>query len=454
MENINRILEIFADRFTQFFPEKEDAKVLFSLYIRNQENPDKIIFSESEVRELIRKHYKEVNESEKEQHKKFFIRLQRLLSSNFLERAEERQHFFLSQYSKQLCLLFYQRIKPLLNPSEIERTLNDVLQTLKTNCNDIESFNHWFEKDFNGKLETELANQTIALEFHIKNLRDDLGLKSKTMELLEFSQYINKEMDNVVEQRIKITQAFNGLDSISDTLSECGLDKSGDFNYFQKVGILKEMLNIYRSKLDKSGEEILRIKRIAINIFDIIDKKPFYRKFETFFFTVLENSRTEKISTRQDSEGTLFFVSDIKLPNFVEDLETVKDLPTEYLFPEFYENFSQSKNQRIESQEKNQEKLNEAVRKSKHRRYQAERIEYWLGNLKEKINDKKELDYADFYLEMLNEEQDLEIAIKGTEHILKTLRKENFSLETTSEFSFNPNQPNNAIWNIRIKKNR
>ena len=93
-----------------------------------------------------------------------------------------------------------------------------------------------------------------------------------------------------------------------------------------------------------------------------------------------------------------------------------------------------------------------AANKSRQRKHQAQRIEYWLGNLKEQINDKEELDYADFYLEMLNQEQDLEIAIKGTEHILKTLRKEKFTLESTSEFSFNPNQPNNAIWNIRIKK--
>lgn len=452
MENFDRILEIFADRFKQFFPEQEDAKVLFSLYIKSKQNPEKIIFTESEVRELIRKHYKEESESEKEQRKNFFDRLQRLLSSNFLERGKERQQFFLSQYSKQLCLLFYQRIEPLLNPSEIERTLNDVLQTLKTNSNDIVSFNHWFEKDFKGKLETELANQTIALDYHIKNLRDDLSLKSQTMNLVEFTEHINREMETVVDQRKKLTQAFSRLDSISDTLSESGLSKSADLEYLTKVGVLNEMLNVYRSKLDNSIDDILRIKSIATNIFDIIDKKPFYSKFERFFFTVLENAKAEKITTRRDSEGTLFFVSEITLPEFVEDLEAVKDLPNEYLFPEFYENFNDSKNQKIETVEKNQTKLNEAARKSQQRRHQAERIEYWLSNLKEKINDKEEYDYADFYLEMLNEEQDLEIAIKGTEHILKSLRKENFALETTSEFSFNPNQPNNAIWNIRIKK--
>jgi len=451
MENFNRILEIFADSFNQFFPEKEDAKILFSLFIKNKQHPDEIIFSESEVAELIRKHYKEDNETEKEQRKKFFDRLQRLLRSNFLERAEERQHFLLSDYSNQLCVLFFKKIEPLLNPSEIERTLDDVLLTLRKNSSNILDFEHWFEQDFKGKLKSELANQTNALEFQIKNLKDDLSERSKTMELLEFSQYITNQMDIVIENRKKLSLAFNGLDSISDTLSDCDLNKSGDFDFLQKKGILNDMLNIYRHKLDKTGEEISKIKGIASNIFDIIDKKPFYRKFETFFFTVLENA-TSKITTRKDKEQILFFVPDITLPEFVNDIEVIKDLPSDFLFPDFYENFSESKNQKVETAERDQDKLNDAANKSRQRKYQAQRIEYWLGNLKEQINEKEELDYADFYLEMLNQEQDLEIAIKGTEHILKTLRKEKFSLESTSEFSFNPNQPNNAIWNIRIKK--
>ena len=88
MENFEKILEIFATRFDQIFPDRNDAKVLFSLYMINKQNPDKLIFSELEVRELIRKHYKEDNETEKEQRKKFFDRLQRLLSQNFIERTE------------------------------------------------------------------------------------------------------------------------------------------------------------------------------------------------------------------------------------------------------------------------------------------------------------------------------------------------------------------------------
>jgi len=452
MEKYHKILEIFADRFSQFFPETEDAKILFSLYIKNKQNPEKFIFSEAEVRELIRKHYKEENESDKEQRKKFFDRLQRLLSSSFLERAEERQCFLLSEYSNQLCLLFFQKIEPLLNPSEIERTIDDVLLTLKINSDEIVRFEHWFEKDFKGKLKIELANQTNALEFQIKNMKDDLSECNKNMDLLEFSQYITNQMDIVIEQRIKLSKAFNGLDSISDTLSDCNLSKSSNYDFLIMKSILNEMLSVYRNKLDKSGEEISRIKGIANNLFDIIDKKPFYRKFESFFFAVLENSTTDKITTRKDSEQILFFVSEIVLPNFVKEIEIIKDTPNEYLFPDYYESFGTSKNQKVENFIKDQDKLIEAERKSIQRRHKAQRIEFWLENLREQLNEKEELNYAEFYLEMMNQEQDLEIAIKGTEHFLKTLRKENFKIETTNEFSYNSQQPNNAIWNIRIKK--
>jgi hypothetical protein len=452
MENYERILEIFADRFNQIFPEKEDAKVLFSLYIINKQNPDKLIFSELEIRELIRKHYKESNESEREQRKIFFDRLQRLLIQSFIDRSEEKRHFILSDYSNQLCDLFFYKIEPLLNPSEIEKTLDDVLLTLRKNSDDFESFVHWFEKDFKGKLKTELANQTNALEFQIKNLNNDLSERNKSMEYLEFSKYITEQMDLVIEDRRKLSQAFNGLDLISDTLSECSLNNIGNIDFIQMKSNLNEMLNIYRHKLDKSGEKILQIKGIASNLFDIIDKKPFYRKLETFFFTVLETSTTEKITTRKDREDTLFFVPDIKLPDFVEPIEVVKDTPSSFLYPEYYDNFIVSKNQKVEDSAKDQDKLKEAVEKSNKRKHQAKRIEYWLGDLKEQIKEKHELDYADFYLEMLNQEQDIEIAIKGTEHILKTLRKEKYSIKTTNQFSFDKNQPNNAIWNIKIKK--
>jgi hypothetical protein len=49
----------------------------------------------------------------------------------------------------------------------------------------------------------------------------------------------------------------------------------------------------------------------------------------------------------------------------VNDIEVVKDLPSDFLFPDFYENFSESKNQKVETAERDQDKLNDAANKSK-----------------------------------------------------------------------------------------
>jgi len=96
--------------------------------------------------------------------------------------------------------------------------------------------------------------------------------------------------------------------------------------------------------------------------------------------------------------------------------------------------------------------LETAATKSRKRQEQARKIEAWLKTLRQQVMDNEEIDYSTFYMEMLKTENDIELAIKGTEHILKKLRKEKFKVETTTEFSIDPKYPNNAIWNIKIKK--
>ena len=45
--------------------------------------------------------------------------------------------------------------------------------------------------------------------------------------------------------------------------------------------------------------------------------------------SIFENA-TSKITTRKDKEQILFFVPDITLPEFVNDIEVVKDLPSDF----------------------------------------------------------------------------------------------------------------------------
>lgn len=83
----------------------------------------------------------------------------------------------------------------------------------------------------------------------------------------------------------------------------------------------------------------------------------------------------------------------------------------------FHENFVISKNQKSETIIRNLRYLEIAAEKSRKRQKQARKIEGWLQNLKDQLTIKEEIDYSIFYMEMLNTENDLELAIKGTEYI-------------------------------------
>lgn len=449
MNDLQKILDVFSEKFEHIVPDPVDAKVIFSLFINFKEHPEKNSYSELEIKEVIRKFQRESVSTEREQRQKIEQRLQTLLRQQFVDRNKER-NIVLSDYSLQLCTLFLDKIQPLLNPSEIEKTLEDVRLTLHNRLNSFEDFKHWYENHFLKTLKTQLANQTNALDYQVSFLENDLNEKFKTMPFVELVDYFNKQMDVVISERRKLTKSFNGLDSIVEILTDSRLNKLNNMDFIQIKSNLGETFEYYRYKLEKTEEKIGQIKRIANGIFDKIDKKPFYRKLETFFYKVLSETTSEKKYNRMDKDENLYFAVEIKLPE-LPTISFIKDAPEFTFYPEFYDNFSLSKNQKTDHPLKNKSYLDQAAEKSRRRQAQAKRIQFWFGSLKENLKTSPEIDYSAFYMNMLHSES-LETAIKGTEYILRRLRKEKYVVEATNDLIVDSQNPNIAIWNIKIKK--
>jgi hypothetical protein len=449
LADYNKILEVFAEKFNHIIPSTVDAKVIFSLFISSRELPDKTSFSEIEVKDLIRKSIRENGATEKEYRQRIEERLQVLLRHQFLERNKERR-ILLSEYSSQLCNLFVNKIQPLLNPSEIEKTLEDVKTTLILRLSTIEDFRHWYENQFQKILKTELATQTNAIEYQIAALEHDLNERYKSMPFVELIDYFNKQLEIVIAERRKLTKSFNGLDSLGEILSTSHLNKLNNLEFIQIKSSLNDTFEYYKFKLEKTEERITQIKKIANSIFDKIDKKPFYRKLEVFLTKVLEQSESGKKPNRTDKDDDLLFSVEIKLPN-IPAIGFIKDTPDLFLYPEFYEKFGYSKNQDNQLPDKDLDHLSAAAEKGKKRQERSKRISFWLQDIKKKLERDGEIAYSNFYMDVLRED-DLETAIKGTQFILKKLRKEKFVVETTNEFVFDTSNPINAIWNIKIKK--
>lgn len=322
----------------------------------------------------------------------------------------------------------------MLNPSVIEKILENVKATLEISCKSVDDLKVWYQTQFTKVLKSEIATQTIAMDFQISELKINLNEQFKTLSYEDLIDYCQKQMDVVIDDRRKLTKSFNGLDDITDILAETLLNKLNDLDFIEIKTKLNESLEHYKYKLEQAGDNISKIKNIVRSLFDIVGKKAFDRKLETFFYQVLEQAQTESKQNRTDSEDSLFYSVEISLPEFVQPLSFVKDTPDKFLFPEFYENFSVSKNQKAEAVNRNLKNLETAANKSRKRQEQARKIEGWLKHLREQVMSKHEIDYSTFYMEILTTENDIELAIKGTEHILKKLRQEKFRVETTREF--------------------
>lgn len=443
-----KIFNLFNERFSEIIPDRIDGLVIFSLFLITKENSEKKSFSESEIRQEIRK-YLESN-TDRDKSGTVEKQLQKLLGQNFIEPIKEKR-IALTGYSVQLCGLFLNQIQPLLNPSEIEKILEDVEKTLLSRLETLEDFNHWFENHFTLVAKPKINDQITALDYQLIEIEKDFNKQFKALSIPELIRYCNVNLDRVVKDRKKLSKSFNGLDKLSEILTDCHLNSLSDLNFITTKGLINDVIDKARFKLENTEERIAQIKNNVRGLFDIIDKKPFFRKLETFLETVLENTVSTNKVNRKDVELNLYYKTDIVLPAFVNPICVVNNSPDNFNYPAFYESFSNSKNQKIEVRIVNKEAIQLARERKLKEKERALKIEAWLIEILEKLKSQPEIDFSQLYFDVLDREQDIETVIKGTEYILKKLRKKNFKVELSNEFLINKNNANNSIWNIRIK---
>lgn len=449
MINLLKFLEIFSEKFESIIPDRTNGKILFSIYLEQEEKPDKNTYSEPEFKEKIRFFLKQESTSEREQRQKVEERLQSLLRYHYIERTRDKL-IMLTEYSIQLCNLVFNKIQPFLNPSEIEMVLDNAKLTLEANIKDLTSFKHWYDHQFGNLLKPAINTQIAALDLQISALSTQFNLRYKNDNFEDLLTYFTSQMETVIEDRKKLTLAFNRLSDITDILDKTQLNHNSDIEFLRIKMSLNELFEHYRFKLDETGNKITQIKKVATGIFDKLDKRPFYRKLETFLLSILELSDSQKKGNRKDNEVDLYYSVDIVLPEYVKPISIIKDTPGFFIYPELHESFILTKNQKTQPLERDRINIKLATEKSKRRQEQARKIEKWLNDIKGEIKVHGQLDFSAYYLSVLNKEKDLELVIKGTEHILKKLRQEGFIVKSSPEFIFSEIDKNNAIWKIII----
>ena len=78
-----KIFNLFNEKFSELIPDRIDGLVIFSLFLITKDNSEKKSFSESEIRQEIKK-YLESN-SDRDKSGSVEKQLQKLLGQNFIE---------------------------------------------------------------------------------------------------------------------------------------------------------------------------------------------------------------------------------------------------------------------------------------------------------------------------------------------------------------------------------
>lgn len=442
-----KVIQLFSEKYKSLLLDKNDALVIFSLFLALKENIEKKSFSEQEVRFEISKYIGSTSDRDK----KGIIEknLQKLFGQNSIEKFEGAR-ITLSSYSLQLCSLFYNSIYPLLNPSEIEKILEDVIITLENRIDTIENLKHWYDTQFCVVVKSKIEEQIIALDFQISKLENDFNNQFKILSTTELISYCNENIGRLIEDRIKLSKSFNGLDNITEILAECNHRNTGNIDFIIIRSQLNEEVEKARFRLESIGDKISHLKEIVRSLFDVIDKKPFIQRMESFLEYVLTNSVVVNKTNTRDSENEIFYTTEIELPNTINTISIINNAPN-FKLPIFYENFIQSKNVVSEKREINKGVIEDAKIRRLLEKEKAKKIENWMLRLKQTLEKENEFNFAESYLEVL-EDGDIDLAIKGTEYILKQLRKENYNIRLSNKFITSKKNDNNSIWNIEIQK--
>ena len=82
------------------------------------------------------------------------------------------------------------------------------------------------------------------------------------------------------------------------------------------------------------------------------------------------------------------------------------------------------------------------------------RIEHWFGEINTKLKEGKEVEFGDYFYKILDQEKDLEIAIKEATLMLREYAfNPKYTLNIDEKFIVHKKHPHTAIWKMQIQQN-
>ncbi|GAB4130967.1 MAG: hypothetical protein Fur0041_00770 [Bacteroidia bacterium] len=441
--------KLLKDRYHLMVPRQEDGLVVLALYQKVRAGTIERSFPERVIIDTIKQVLTELGmqSARGEETQKYDETLHRLLR-HFLDKNIEEKSYQLSAYAENFCDLLEREIHTAINPSQIQKTFNDLVLLLGHKLESMEDFRHWYHTQF-FKHKNDISSQLRALQSQIEDTVDQLNdlVKNEYENFREMLIGCEALLDRIKEQADKLSSAFSSKDDIKQLLDDSGLGDEFEFREMKRE--VRKYFKDIEYRLINVSHTIDRIKPKVNKLYTDFEKRDFDRKIEAFLLYLFKNStskfvRTKKLKDRTVHEMEVFLPKNIPVKEIYSDRSRLTGID--------YLQLLDPPPVQLTDHSWDEEDLR---RQADLRRAQIERekrIEHWFNVISEEVDKKKKVNFGDYYFKILQKENDYEAAIKEATLVLKEFsKKEGYEVTVREEFVLDPKQPNIGIWKMQIK---
>jgi len=426
--------------YSSVFPKKEEGLVVFLLYqkVKNGELEkhfthenllDAIEFASESLHGKINKNQSPARDNE----------IIRVLLDFYLVRTSKG--YSLKLFAQDLCQLIEGELHLRFRPSQIEKQFILFLESLKTAINEEESFSVWYTIFFQ-RSHNQIRKQIEILQIDIERTIKELNIlySSEEVDFPSKLREMDKKVQTLSSDAKKLESAFVYSDNILETLNEAYANPQSYANTSDTFHEIRKEIRLFFTEITEALSEVSfavdGIRPQLERLYHSFDQRDMDRKFERLVNYLFQNTRTEKNESGKE---------ELMMPDFLKLAEFAADKPR-LQFPIHYDYANPSiPDSRDVSFD--MEDFEVQYNQMQSHLLSNQRAVAYFKEFMRSVENTPHTFYHQHLFRLLQEENNLEIAMKASHLILKEASKDSrITMTITPSFQISPYNENTAIW--------
>ena len=354
--------------------------------------------------------------------------------------------YSLKMFAQDLCQLIEGELHLRFRPSQVEKQFILFLDSLKTAINDEESLSVWYTNFFQ-RSHNQMRKQIEILQIDVERTIKELNILYSS-EDIDFASKL-REMDSKVQtlssDARKLESAFLYSDNILEILNEAYANTECYAHTSEPFHEIRKEIRFFFTEITEALAEVSfavdGIRPQLERLYHSFDQREMDRKFERLVNYLFQNTRNEK---NESGKEEMMMPAFMKLPDLAADRARLQ-----YLIHYDYVNPSNPDSRDVSFDEEDFE--NQYKQMQSHLLANQRAVAYFKEFMSI-VDNTPNISYHQHLFRLLEEENNLEIAMKASHLILKELSKNSrITITINPDFQISPYNENTAIWETKFQ---